>query len=138
VRRGAARLTLFLSAAALGAACSVPPEQPIVGDFFAASRLRDTTALAKFATVVFEPREQGIVASFEIERVSPQRTVGDMLLKEVLVRAVVRDGEGRSGERRLTVTLQKRRGANDVHALYGGWLVTAVTDAEGSRAAPRS
>jgi hypothetical protein len=138
VRRGASRLTLFLSAAAFAAACSVPSEQPIVADFFAASRLRDTTALAKFATVVFEPRDQGIVASFEIEQVSPERTGGDMLVKEVLVRAVVRDGEGRSVERRLTVTLQKRRGVDDPHALYGGWIVTAVTDAEGSRAAPRS
>ena len=138
MRRGASRLTLLFSAAVSAAACSIPPEQPIVADFFAASRLRDTTALAKFATVVFEPREQGIVASFEIERVSPERTSGGMRLKEVVVRAVVRDREGRSGERRLTVTLQKRGGTDDPHALYAGWIVTAVTDAAGSRAAPRS
>jgi hypothetical protein len=138
VRRRAARVIPLLSAAALAAACSVPPEQPIVADFFAASRLRDTTALAKFATVVFEPREQGIVASFEIERVTPERSVGDMQVKDVLVRAVVRGGEGHAGDRRLNVTLQKRRGADDPRALYGGWIVTAVTDVAGSRAAPRS
>jgi hypothetical protein len=138
VRRGASPLTLLLSAAAVAAACSVPAEQPIVADFFAASRLRDMTALARFATVVFEPREQGVVTSFEIERVSPERASGDTRVKEVLVRAVVRDVEGRSGERRLAVTLQKRRAADDPHASYGGWTVTAVTDAQGSRAAPRS
>jgi hypothetical protein len=138
VTRGALPLTLLLSAAAVTAACSVPPEQPIVADFFAASRLRDLTALARFATVVFEPREQGVVASFEIERVSPERSAGGRRLKEVLVRAIVHDGDGRSSERRLAVTLQKRRDDDDRHALYGGWIVTAVTDAEGSRAAPRS
>jgi len=136
--RRAPRLVPLLSAVALAAGCSVPPEQPIIADFFAASRLRDTTALARFATVVFEPRDQGIVASFEIENVSAERTAGDMRVKDVLVRAVVRDREGRSGERRLAVTLQKRRSADDPHPLYGGWIVTAVRDAEGSRAAPRS
>ena len=138
MRRRAAQLVPLLSVVALAAACSVPPEQPIIADFFAASRLRDTTALAKFATVVFEPREQGIVASFEIERVGAERTSGDMRVKDVLVRAVVRDREDRSVERRLAVTLQKRRNADDAHALYGGWIVTAITAAEGSRAAPRS
>jgi hypothetical protein len=138
VKRGASPLTLLLSAAAVTAACSVPPEQPIVADFFAASRLRDTTALARFATVVFEPREQGVVGSFEIEQVSPERMSGESRLKEVLVRAVVHDGDGRSSERRLTVTLQKRGAAEDPQALYGGWMVTAVTAAAGSRAAPRS
>jgi hypothetical protein len=137
VRGGASPLALLLSAAVVTAACSVPPEQPIVADFFAASRLRDTTALARFATVVFEPREQGVVASFEIEQVLPERTSGDARLKEVLVRAIVRDSDGRTGERRLAVTLQKRRGADDTHVLYGGWTVTAVTDAAGSRAVPR-
>jgi hypothetical protein len=138
VRRYASRLISLLPSAALAAACSVPPEQPIVADFFAASRLRDTTALAKFATVIFEPRQQGIVASFEIERVTPERSDGDMQVKDVLVRAVVRGGDGRAGARRLNVTLQKRRDVDDPLALYGGWIVTAVTDAEGSRAAPRS
>lgn len=34
--------------------------------FFAASRLRDRTALARFSTVVFEPHVDGIVVRFEI------------------------------------------------------------------------
>jgi hypothetical protein len=126
----------LLSAATLTGACSVAPEQPIVADFFAASRLRDTTALAKFATVVFEPREQGIVASFDIEQVAPERRDADKRVKQVIVRALLRDPDGRPGARRLTVTLQKRDG-NDPRPLYGGWIVTGVTDAEATRAAPR-
>ena len=34
--------------------------------FFAASRLRDLTALRNVSTVVFEPASDGIVTSFEI------------------------------------------------------------------------
>jgi hypothetical protein len=138
VRRSAPHLPLLLWAAlATTAACSVPPEQPIIGDFFAASRLRDTTALAKFATVVFEPRERGIVASFHIEQVSPERTAGGMKIKDVTVAAVIRGDDGRSGERRLIVTLEKRSD-EDSRALYGGWIVAAVRDAEPARAVPRS
>jgi hypothetical protein len=88
--------------------------------------------------VIFEPREQGIVASFEVERVAPERVDGGMRVKDVLVDAVVRDPDGRPGARRLVVTLQNRRTADDPHDLYGGWMVTGVTAAEGSRASPPS
>jgi hypothetical protein len=129
---------LLWAAVATTAACSVPPEQPIIGDFFAASRLRDTTALAKFATVVFEPRQQGIVASFDIEQVSPERTAGGMRVKDVIVNAVIRGDDGRSGKRQLIVTLHKRGNDEKPRALYGGWIVAAVRDAEPPRAVPRS
>jgi hypothetical protein len=119
-------------------ACSVPPEQPIVSDFFAASRLRDTTALARFATVVFEPREQGIVTSFHIERVTPERAAGDMQVKDVVVMAGIRLPSGDLIDRRLTVTLEKRRNDEDPGAPYGGWIVTGVRDAPRPGAAPRS
>jgi hypothetical protein len=121
--------------------CSVPPEQTIVGDFFAASRLRDTTALSRFATVVFEPRQQGTVATFTIERVSAERQVGDMRTKEVTVSAPVRSPDGLVVEKVLVVTLQKRsRGAESqaTPPLYGGWIVTAFTDAPASPVIPRS
>jgi hypothetical protein len=137
-RRQYWRPALYLLPAILTAACSVPPEQPIVSDFFAASRLRDTTALARFATVVFEPRERGIVDMFHIESVSPERTSGAVRVKQVRVRASIRGADGRIGEQVLTVTLQKRQDVGDPRALYGGWIVTGVTDAEASRAAPRS
>src|SRR5207248_1357939 len=50
---------------ALLSACGVRPERSILDEFFAASRLRDKTALAKFSTVTFEPLEQGIVVDYK-------------------------------------------------------------------------
>lgn len=54
-------------------ACSSSPEQPIINQFFIASRLRDNTTLASFSTVAFEPRTQGTVTSFSITSVSPEQ-----------------------------------------------------------------
>jgi hypothetical protein len=53
--------------------CSSGPEQPILNQFFTASRLRDNTTLANFATVSFEPGKQGTVSSFDIQTVSPEQ-----------------------------------------------------------------
>ena len=47
--------------------CSTASERALLDQFFAASRLRDRTALARFATVVFEPRTDGIVAEFVVQ-----------------------------------------------------------------------
>lgn len=63
----ASSLTLLAAAG-----CSGGPEQPILNQFFTASRLHDNTTLANFSTVSFEPGSQGTVASFTIEGVSPE------------------------------------------------------------------
>jgi hypothetical protein len=55
------------------AGCSSGPEQPILNQFFTASRLRDNTTLANFTTVSFEPGKQGTVSSFDIQSVSPEQ-----------------------------------------------------------------
>ena len=55
------------------AACSSAPEEPILQQFFGASRLDDATALAGFATTTFEPQTQGIISSFDIVSVSPEQ-----------------------------------------------------------------
>jgi hypothetical protein len=52
--------------------CSSGPEQPIINQFFVASRLRDNTTLASFSTVAFEPRTNGTVSSFSITGVTPE------------------------------------------------------------------
>jgi hypothetical protein len=58
----------------LGAvACSSAAEQPILKQFFTASRLRDNTTLASFSTVAFEPATQGIITSFTITNVAPEQ-----------------------------------------------------------------
>ncbi len=68
------------------AACSGAPEQPILNQFFAASRLIDRTSLQNFSTVLFDPRTDGIVNSFDITDVSAEerkpltiRTLGKAL-----------------------------------------------------------
>jgi hypothetical protein len=53
--------------------CSSGPEQPILNQFFTASRLRDNTTLANFSTVSFEPGTQGTVSSFDIVSVTPEQ-----------------------------------------------------------------
>ena len=54
------------------AACSGGAEQPILNQFFAASRLRDNTSLQNFSTVSFDPQTQGTVSSFSITGVTPE------------------------------------------------------------------
>jgi hypothetical protein len=66
------RLLLALTALGLSA-CSSPPEQPILNQFFTASRLLDNSSLDNFSTVIFEPRTHGTVLSFSITSVTPEQ-----------------------------------------------------------------
>jgi hypothetical protein len=68
-----ALFTVLLAALAI-AACSSGPEQPILYQFFTASRLSDSTSLHNFATVALDPHGDGTVRSFTITSVSPERT----------------------------------------------------------------
>ena len=69
------RGSIFALAVALTtfAACSSPPEQPILQQFFRASRLNDATSLASFATTSFQPQSQGSISSFDIVSVSAEK-----------------------------------------------------------------
>ena len=71
--RGAGRILTFAISLMSLAACSSPPEEPILQQFFRASRLNDNTSLAGFATTSFQPQTQGTIASFDIVSVSPER-----------------------------------------------------------------
>ena len=71
--RGAGRILTFAIALMSLAACSSPPEEPILQQFFRASRLNDNTSLAGFATTSFQPQTQVTIASFDIVSVSPER-----------------------------------------------------------------
>jgi hypothetical protein len=106
----AALLALFV------AACSVPPEQVILEQFFSASRLRDRTALQHLATVVFEPREQGIVTRFRITGVASE-VDGVRTSKNVSLGAQLRLPTGQTVEKRLAVTMQYAAGR---------WTITGV------------
>ena len=65
------------------------PEQSLLEQFFGASRLRDTTALQGVSTVTFEPLQQGIVRTFEITGVTPERVDGQTAAKDITVVAPV-------------------------------------------------
>jgi hypothetical protein len=68
-----ARSAIILSLITVGAvACASPPEEAVLGQFFAAARLRDNTALASFATVTFEPHLDGIVTEFDVTHVTAE------------------------------------------------------------------
>ena len=88
-------------AALLLAGCSGGRERALLDKFFAASRLRDLTAVRTVSSVVFEPREQGTVIGFDIksvEEVSPGSKI-------VRVDAQVRQPDGQTAREILLVTI---------------------------------
>lgn len=114
----------------------------LLGRFFEASRQYDLTALDACSTVVFNPRTQGTVTTFNIVTVSAERrrrasaadhdiierSLDDaptgsieLVAEDVTVRAPVRLN-GVAAERTLVVTIQ-RAVRNDVR---GRWVVTGV------------
>ena len=96
--------------------CSSAAERTQLERFFSASRLRDTTALRDLATVIFEPRERGTVATFEIVAVVKRRE-GDRELKEVTITAPVRLPTRETVQQTLVVTLER---------VAHRWMVTGV------------
>jgi hypothetical protein len=56
----------------LAAACSRPPEQQLLTQFFRAARARDNATLAMMSAVTLDPREQGTVEDFTITGVTPE------------------------------------------------------------------
>jgi hypothetical protein len=116
---------LAVAAMVLPAACAGRMEHALLERFFELSRLRDKTALAPIATVVFEPLEQGIVDQFSIVRVAPEERSGspqaEIAAKEVTVDADVRGPDGTTVKKRLIVTMQRLMSADT-----GAWKITGV------------
>ena len=71
-RRTTATLLAVSLTVLAAVACSGGAEQPILNQFFTASRLGDNTSLQNFSTVAFDPRTQGTVTSFSITNVTPE------------------------------------------------------------------
>ncbi len=111
-----ATLAVLLSLAA--AACA-GPERPVLEEFFSASRLRDRTALQRIATVIFEPRERGIVTKFDVLKVAARHD-GGRERKDVTIGAPVALPDGRTKQTTLAITM--------VRDDTGRWIVTAVSD----------
>ena len=123
-----ARLLALLSSAA----CHpyIQERQALI-DFFEASRLRDTAVVSNMATVLFEPRMNGVVEQFDIERVDgrPPRAEGGRTIesKDVTVIAQVRTPAGENVPERLVVTFERPQ--------RDRWLITQLRASRISRAA---
>lgn len=72
--RAALRFSLLLlPIALLEVACSRPPEQQMLGQFFRAAKNRDNTTAALMSTVGLDPRTQGTIEDFSITSVGAER-----------------------------------------------------------------
>ncbi|MGE0122278.1 MAG: hypothetical protein AB7U25_05010 [Vicinamibacterales bacterium] len=94
-------MTAVLPLALTAAACSRPPEQQFLTQFFRAARARDNTTLAMMSAVSLDPREQGTVEDFTITSVTPEnRTPLD--LKSLLeAERQARDAESEFAKRKM-------------------------------------
>jgi len=109
--------------AATLAGCGPRPEEPVLAEFFNASRLRDLTALRKIATTVFDPATDGIITDFEIKRVEAHEA-GGRATEDVSISAPVKPMDGPTVEKEVVVTLEKDlTGARS--GIKGRWIVTA-------------
>jgi hypothetical protein len=121
--------------------CSAAAEQRQLTRFFAASRLRDLTALREVATVVFEPVVDGVVTSFDIVDIAEARDAGGRVLskdrsKVVSIAAPVRLPDGQTVVKTLAITMQRGLPGSDRNR-WDGWMITAVSARPDAASTPR-
>ena len=88
-------------------ACGVlSPEAQLLTDFFEASRLYDTAVMARLSARPMNPRTEGIVDAFDIQRVDKD----DDGSSRVTVNARVRRFDGQVGSRQLVFSLVRQGG----------------------------
>jgi hypothetical protein len=92
----------LLTLAALG--CGHDADRVLLDQFFAASRLRDLTALRKISTVVFEPATDGMITSYEITG-----SVTRGAVKEVSISAPVKRFDGRTVTKHFAIAIEAGR-----------------------------
>lgn len=100
-RRSGLVFAVVLPVVMTAVACSRPPEQPFLTQFFRAAKARDNTTLAMMSAVTLDPREKGSVEDFTITSVSPEaRTPLD--LKPLLqAERQARDAEAEFAKRKM-------------------------------------
>ena len=98
-------------------ACGVlSPEEQLLTAFFEASRVYDTSVMARLSARPLNPRSDGIVDEFEIERV--ERSEEGRTL--VTVDARVRRFDGQVSARRLVFTMTNQDGRWFIEDWQGG------------------
>ena len=117
-------------------ACAADAERTLLTQFFAASRLRDLTALRKFSSVVFEPATDGIVTSFDISGTTTVQEAGGLpVSKDVSISAPVRLPDGRTVLKTFVIRMARERpGSQDPGS---GWTITAINERAASPSTPR-
>jgi hypothetical protein len=116
-------------------ACARYPERTLLTRFFAASRLRDLTALRTFSAVVFEPASDGIVTSFEISGMTTAPGPDGVAVSEdVSIAAPVRLPDGRTVLKTFVVTMERSRPAAQDPG--SGWMITAISERSASPSTP--
>ncbi len=80
------------------------PEEQLLTDFFEASRLYDTSVMARLSAVPLNPRTEGIVDSFEVQRVDRANESSE----QVTVAARVRSFDGQVRPRTFVFTLTRQ------------------------------
>ena len=120
------------------AACANAPERTLLAQFFAASRLRDLTAISRLATVVFEPATDGIVTSFDLLGVAVVQAERQRpVLEEVTISAPVKLPDGGTVVKTFVVTMQ-RGGLSADQAGRDAWRITGIKAVPASPSTPRS
>jgi hypothetical protein len=147
----ARRLAALAVVATTAWACSAGADEMLLDRFFVASRLRDLTALAPFATVVYEPKRDGTVVRFNVVGTAAERsrqTTDDedrriarlslrdaarapdpaappaaLVERDVTVSARVRLPAGGEAQKTIVVTLQRALVGGQTPRT-GGWIVT--------------
>ena len=66
---------LIATTLALAIGCSGSSEKKLLNDFLRAARLKDDVTLGNFAAATFNPRTDGVVESFDVTSISPERSV---------------------------------------------------------------
>ena len=112
---------IAVACAGLSGCLQAGADHQLIDRFFAASRLRDRTALARLATVIFEPHTDGIVDEFTI--VSDTASGPDR--REVTIRARVRLAGAEARERQLVLTVSRAIG-DQGHTAGNRWIITGV------------
>ena len=118
--------------------CSAASERTLLTQFFAASRLRDLTALSNVATVVFEPATDGVVTTFDLLGITVlQPRDGRPLAEEVSIAAPVRLPDGATVKKTFVVTMQRRLPGTDDDRREA-WTITAIQARPAPPSIPRS
>ena len=90
-------------------------DEQVITKFFQQSRLYDTTRMANFARVVFDPRVEGVVDRFRITSRSDEELDGNRVRRQATLDTHVRTVGGEY-ERTLVVTLDRDE--------TGRWMIT--------------